>query len=182
MSFDPQAATAAYIDALGADALAKAAAYTAGNHWLLLWGLLVSAACTWVIVRWGVLDRLAARLGRRSPNQRAFLISVVYFVLATHANAMAARLREILQRAGVPLAVDSPSNQVFPVLPDAMVERLRSFVEFETWERRGDGTTVIRLMTSWATPESDIEAFAATFSALYTEGRAVGAAQQAQGA
>ena len=58
----------------------------------------------------------------------------------------------------------------------------RSFVEFETWERRGDGTTVIRLMTSWATPESDIEAFAATFSALYTEGRAVGAAQQAQGA
>ena len=106
----------------------------------------------------------------------------LYFVLATHANAMAARLREILQRAGVPLAVDSPSNQVFPVLPDAMVERLRSFVEFETWERRGDGTTVIRLMTSWATPESDLEAFAATFSALYTEGRAVGAAQQAQGA
>ena len=106
----------------------------------------------------------------------------LYFVLATHANAMAARLREILQRAGVPLAVDSPSNQVFPVLPDAMVERLRSFVEFETWERRGDGTTVIRLMTSWATPESDLEAFAATFTALYTEGRAVGAAQQAQGA
>jgi len=83
MSFDPQAATAAYIDALGADALAKAAAYTAGNHWLLLWGLVVSAGFTWVIVRWGILDRLAARLGRRGPNLRAFLISAVYFVLAT---------------------------------------------------------------------------------------------------
>ena len=83
MALDPQAATAAYIDALGADALAKAAAYTAGNHWLLLWGLVVSAACTWVIVRWGVLDRLAAKLGRRGPNFRAFLVSVVYFVLAT---------------------------------------------------------------------------------------------------
>lgn len=83
MAFDPQAATTAYIDSLGADALAKAAAYTAGNHWLLLWGLAVSAACTWVIVRWGILDRLAARLGRRGPNLRAFLISVVYFVLAT---------------------------------------------------------------------------------------------------
>ena len=71
MSFDPQAATAAYIDALGADALAKAAAYTAGNHWLLLWGLVVSAAFTWVIVRWGVLDRLASRLGRRGcPRSR----------------------------------------------------------------------------------------------------------------
>lgn len=83
MSFDPQAATAAYIDALGADALAKAAAYTAGNHWLLLWGLVVSAACTWLIVRWGILDRLAARLGRRGPNLRAFLVTVVYFVIAT---------------------------------------------------------------------------------------------------
>jgi STE24 endopeptidase len=83
MPFDPQAATAAYIDALGAGALAKAAAYTAGNHWLLLWGLAVSAVGTWVIVRWGILDRLAAKLGRRGPNLRAFLVSAVYFVLAS---------------------------------------------------------------------------------------------------
>ena len=36
MPFDPQQATDAYIDSLGPDALEKAAAYTAGNHWLLL--------------------------------------------------------------------------------------------------------------------------------------------------
>nr|WP_298152073.1 beta-eliminating lyase-related protein [uncultured Pseudoxanthomonas sp.] len=95
----------------------------------------------------------------------------LYFVLATHANAMAGRLRGILQRAGVPLAVDSPSNQVFPVLPDAVVERLQAFVECETWERRGDGTTVIRLMTSWATPESDIEAFTAVLTHVLAEGQ-----------
>lgn len=95
----------------------------------------------------------------------------LYFVLATHANAMAGRLRGILQRAGVPLAVDSPSNQVFPVLPDAVVERLQAFVECETWERRGDGTTVIRLMTSWATPESAIEAFTAVLTHVLAEGQ-----------
>ena len=83
MAFDPQAATAAYVDALGADALTRAAAYTAGNHWLLLWGLAASALCTWLIVRWGILERLAARLGRRGPNLRAFLVAVVYFVLAS---------------------------------------------------------------------------------------------------
>ena len=93
----------------------------------------------------------------------------LYFVLATHANVMAERLREILQQAGVPLAVDSPSNQVFPVLPDAVVERLQQHVEFETWERRGDGTTVIRLMTSWATPESVIDAFAAVLAHVRVE-------------
>jgi threonine aldolase len=95
----------------------------------------------------------------------------LYFVLATHANAMAARLREILQQAGVPLAVDSPSNQVFPVLPNVMVERLQQYVEFETWERRDDGRTVIRLMTSWATPESDIDAFTAVLTHVLGEGR-----------
>jgi len=96
----------------------------------------------------------------------------LYFVLATHANVMAERLREVLHQAGVPLAVDSPSNQVFPVLPNAVVERLQQQVEFETWERRGDGTTVIRLMTSWATPESAIEAFAVVLVQLDREKQA----------
>lgn len=80
MSFDPAAATAAYIDSLGPEALAKAAAYSAGNHWLLLWGLLVSALVTWIIVRLGWLDRLQARLGARR-NLAAFLVSSATFLL-----------------------------------------------------------------------------------------------------
>jgi len=82
MSFDPQAATAAYIDSLGAEALAKAAEYTVGNHWLLLWNLLVSALVAWLIVRSGVLDRVSAKLGARGPNLRAFVIATLYFVVA----------------------------------------------------------------------------------------------------
>jgi STE24 endopeptidase len=81
MTFDPAAATAAYIDSLGAAALAKAATYTAGNHWLLLWGLVVTGAVTWLLVRWGILDRVAARLAGRGPNLRTFVIAVVYFLL-----------------------------------------------------------------------------------------------------
>jgi STE24 endopeptidase len=83
MSFDPQAATAAYIDSLGPQALARAAAYTVGNHWLLLWGVLVTAAVSWVLVRWGVLERVATRLGRRGDNLRVFVVTAVYFVLAS---------------------------------------------------------------------------------------------------
>jgi STE24 endopeptidase len=83
MSFDPQAATAAYIDALGADALAKAAAYTAGNHWLLLWGLAVYAVVTWLIVRWGIMDHVSARLAGRGPNLRAFAMGSVYFAVSS---------------------------------------------------------------------------------------------------
>ena len=82
MSFDPQAATAAYIDSLGMDVLAKAAAYTVGNHWLLLWNLLVSALVAWLIVRSGVLDRVDAKLGMRGPNIKAFVIATLYFVIS----------------------------------------------------------------------------------------------------
>jgi STE24 endopeptidase len=83
MAFDPQAATAAYIDSLGADKLAQAAAYTSGNHWLLLWGLVVSALAAWLLVRAGLLDRVSAKLGHRGPGFRAFVVSAVYFLAAT---------------------------------------------------------------------------------------------------
>lgn len=82
MSFDPQSATAAYIDSIGPEALAKSAAYTTGSHWLLLWGLVATIAVAWLIVRSGLLERIDARLGKRGPNARAFLVSAVYFVLA----------------------------------------------------------------------------------------------------
>ena len=82
MIFDPQAATAAYIDSLGADALAKAAAYTSGGHWLLLWNLLITTIITWLFVRTGLLDRVSARLGRRGPNLKAWVIAAVYILVS----------------------------------------------------------------------------------------------------
>lgn len=81
MSFDPQAATQAYIDSLGSEALAEARAYTIGNHWLILAGLVVSAIVTWLIVKSGVLDKLAAKLEQRSWALKTFLIAAVYLVV-----------------------------------------------------------------------------------------------------
>ena len=46
MAFDAQAATNTYIDSLGSEALAQAAAYTAGNQWLMLWSLGVTIIST----------------------------------------------------------------------------------------------------------------------------------------
>ncbi len=83
MALDPQAATAALIDSLGAPALAKAAAYTAGSEWLLLWNLAVGGLVAWAIVRAGLLDRIDARLARRGANAKAFLVALVYFLAST---------------------------------------------------------------------------------------------------
>ena len=82
MAFDPAAATARYIDGLGAEALQKAAAYTSGNHWTLLWGLLISALVTWIIVRLGLLERVSARLGQRGWALRTFLVCAVYLLVS----------------------------------------------------------------------------------------------------
>ena len=82
MAFDPQAATARYIDSLGPAALQKAHDYTVGKEWMLLWALLVAAIVTWLIVRSGVLDKLDGKFAERRANLRAFVISLVYFLVS----------------------------------------------------------------------------------------------------
>jgi STE24 endopeptidase len=81
MAFDPSAATARYIDSLGPAALQKAHDYTIGKEWLLLWGFLVAALVTWLIIRSGVLDKLQSRFTNRK-NLSAFLVSLVFLVMS----------------------------------------------------------------------------------------------------
>jgi len=82
MAFDPNAATARYIDSLGPAALQKAHDYTIGKEWMLLWAVVVAAIVTWLIVRSGVLDKLDARLGDKRRNLRSFVVAFVYFIVA----------------------------------------------------------------------------------------------------
>ena len=82
MSFDVEAATAAYIDGLGEEALAQAAAYTTGNQWLMLWGLLISAMVTLIIIRTGWLTKTDDKLSKRGFIIRVFSISAVYLVVS----------------------------------------------------------------------------------------------------
>jgi STE24 endopeptidase len=82
MAFDPNAATARYIDSLGQAALQKAHDYTVGKEWMLLWGVVVAAMVTWLIVKSGVLDKLDTRFAERRRNAKAFVIALVYFILS----------------------------------------------------------------------------------------------------
>jgi len=82
MAFDPNAATASYIDSLGPAALQKAHDYTVGKEWMLLWGFLVAALVTWLIVKSGVLDKIQGRIAERRQNLRAFAVSLVFLVVS----------------------------------------------------------------------------------------------------
>jgi STE24 endopeptidase len=83
MTFDAQVATDNYINSLGSEALMKAAAYTSGSHWLLLWGLLISAFTTWLFVKFEILEKLDQLLKNRSAWQKSWVISGAYLFLSS---------------------------------------------------------------------------------------------------
>ena len=83
MAFNAEIATKAYIDGLGEEALMQAAAYTAGNHWLMLWSLVVTVLSTWLILRSGILTTLVDKLSGKGLFNRAFRVSAAFIVLSS---------------------------------------------------------------------------------------------------
>lgn len=83
MEFDPQLATQVLINSLGDEALAKAAAYTSGNHWLMAGSLVVSVVVAWLLIRSQVLVRLSDRLAQRGFFIRCFAVCVAFLVLSS---------------------------------------------------------------------------------------------------
>ena len=90
----------------------------------------------------------------------------LFFELATHANRLAQRLRQAIVAAGYTLASDSPSNQLFPILPRSLVAKLQERYEFELWRPLDEATQIIRLVTSWATTAQAVDTFIDDFNAL----------------
>ncbi len=89
-----------------------------------------------------------------------------YVQLAAHANAMALKLKAGIAALGYPFACDSVTNQQFPILPDGVVEALKPDFGFEFSSKPDAGHTCIRLVTSWAIPEGNVDAFLAALKAL----------------
>jgi len=83
----------------------------------------------------------------------------LYFDLAKHANAMAGMLRSAISRAGYPFLTNSPSNQIFPILPNWLIAKLQENYSFYVWSKADDQNSAIRLVTSWATDEKAVLAF-----------------------
>jgi len=81
----------------------------------------------------------------------------LYFDIARHANDEARRIRETLGKTGVEYLVQSPTNQIFPILTEAQVKALYEDFEFETWMKMDDGRLAIRICTSWATKHEAVD-------------------------
>lgn len=81
----------------------------------------------------------------------------LYQTIGKSAVAYAGRIKEAFLSRGYRIYLDAPTNQVFPVLTKEQQERLFRDVEFSFWENLGDGSSVWRVATSWATREEDVD-------------------------
>jgi threonine aldolase len=77
---------------------------------------------------------------------------------AARANALACSMAEGLRGIpGVEIAFPVEANAVFAWLPDEMIRQLRAHgANFYDWAAPSGGRTLVRLVTSLATPETDI--------------------------
>ena len=81
----------------------------------------------------------------------------LYINIARHAVELASRLREAFREKGYEIFAESPTNQVFVALTAEQEAHLRGVATFSEWERTEDGRLVVRLATSWATRDEDVE-------------------------
>ena len=81
----------------------------------------------------------------------------LYFRLAKKADEQAARIRDAFLEAGYPSYAQSPTNQQFFILPGEVYEKLSEKYVFSRQETLQDGRVVIRICTSWATKDGDVE-------------------------
>ncbi len=81
----------------------------------------------------------------------------LYMELSRHAVGLAMRLRDALRALNVPMLVDSPTNQQFPILPNVVLPMLREKYSWATIEQVDGRHTAVRFCTSWATRNMDVD-------------------------
>lgn len=91
----------------------------------------------------------------------------LFFELADHANQLAQRIQDALAEMGCSFLIHSPSNQIFPILPNQLIKELQQDYVFSTWGKVDANHSVVRLVTSWATPEEVVDGFIASVKRLF---------------
>ena len=81
----------------------------------------------------------------------------LYFNLSRHAIEMAMKMKRIFQKKEVEFYIDSPTNQQFVILPDALVEKLSKVMVFTHWGQAPGHHTICRFVTSWTTTKEDLD-------------------------
>ncbi len=92
----------------------------------------------------------------------------LYYRLANHANQMAKKIANHIENLGFTFLSQSQTNQIFPVLPNTLIEDLSQNFSFYVWKKIDETSSAIRLVTSWATREEAVDRFISNLDANIT--------------
>jgi len=84
-----------------------------------------------------------------------------YFEIAKHAMDLAERISSKLAEYGIEFTVASPTNQIFVAMPKKAVEELSKSYKVEPMGTKEGEHDIIRICTSWATKEENVNALLA---------------------
>jgi threonine aldolase len=87
----------------------------------------------------------------------------LFFELGTHANEMANKITLVLKECGYSFYTEPCTNQLFPILPDSLLDKLSKEFLFSVQFKADDQNTVVRFVTSWATTLESVDALSNFF-------------------
>ncbi len=80
----------------------------------------------------------------------------VYLKISKHAIKMADMIRKALRDKSYEFYIETTTNQIFVVLSDDKYDQLKQSVKLAFWEKIDANKIVVRIATSWATTQSDV--------------------------
>lgn len=81
----------------------------------------------------------------------------LYEEISKHAIVQAERLRTAFDKKGYPYLVENRTNQLFPIMPDCVLEKLKGEFGFSYQERVDETHSAVRFCTSWATKAENVD-------------------------
>lgn len=91
----------------------------------------------------------------------------LYFEIARHADLQADKIRHTIRQLGYAELAENTTNQVFPILPDRLLEALGKEFTFTEMGRVDEENRAVRFCTSWASREEDVDLLCATLKKLH---------------
>ncbi|BDD05261.1 threonine aldolase family protein [Aureibacter tunicatorum] len=83
----------------------------------------------------------------------------LFFELAKVANDHARMISKAFKENGCKFWAETQSNQIFPILDNDKIEVLAKDFDFYVWRKLDNDQSAIRIITSWATKEENLEKF-----------------------
>ena len=130
--------------------------------------LVLSDATLWPCFRYHIKQRggMLAKGRLLGVQFLALLRDGHYVQLGRRGNDQAQRIKQAFLAKGVPMLCDTVTNQIFPVLPNQMLERLQVDYSVSLWCKPDETHTAVRVCGSATTAEDSVQALLKTIQML----------------